>query len=150
MSETVSDLLADLLSHDTHRVWSAACAINVLRDPQALAALAEHLPDIEQATEDLDLGGALFPNSERLRQAVYTLRAQRDGLCRCWLYPQFLTYDPRQEEKTGDAAVLSSDPPDWHMDYRCRCNHCGAEYKVEQREGHLTWWKWHRLGSEAG
>ncbi|WP_102128300.1 hypothetical protein [Deinococcus planocerae] len=147
MSETVNDLLMDLLSRDTHRVWSAACAVNVLRDPPALTTLAEHLPEIERATEDL--GGGLFPNNERLRQAIYTLRAQRDGLCRCWLYPEFLTYAPLKEQEAGDVTVLSSDPPDWHMDYHCRCAHCGTEYKVEQREGHLTWWKWLKLGDGA-
>lgn len=142
MSETVNGLLADLLSRDTHRVWSAACAINVLRDPLSLASLAEHLPEIERETEDLDLGGALFSNNERLRQAISTLRAQQGSLCRCWLYPQFLTYDPLKEAEAGDVTVLYADPPDWNMTYRCRCTHCGAEYEVEQGEYHLTWWKW--------
>lgn len=149
MSETVNDLLADLRSRDAHRVWSAACVVNVLRDPEALRQLAEHLPEIEQETAGLDLGGAFYPNSERLRQAISTLRVQQAGghLCRCWLYPQFQTYDPREEEKNGDATILSSDPPDWNMTYRCRCTHCEAEYDVEQGEYHITWWQWQPVQS---
>lgn len=150
MPNDVNEVLADLLSRDRQRVLTAVSVVNKLRDLQALTALAGHLPDIERATAGLELGGYLFPNSEHLRQAVSTLQAWRDGLCRCWLYPQFLTYDPLKEEEAGDATVLSSGPPDWHMDYRCRCNHCGAEYKVEQREGHLTWWQWYKLGNGAG
>lgn len=145
MSQTARSLLADLLSRDAHRVWAAACTVNSWRRSQALARLAESLPEIERATAGLDLGGALFSNNERLRQAIATLQAQRDGLCRCWLYPQFLTYDPPKEEQAGDVAVLSTSPPDWTMTYRCRCTHCGAEYEVEQGEYHLTWWRWRGL-----
>lgn len=146
MPGEVDAWLADLLSRDTHRIWGAACAINDSRDQRDLATLAVHLPEIERATAGLDLGGALFPNNERLRQALATLRAARDGLCRCSLYGQFLTHDPRKEEGAGDVTIVSSDPPDWNMTYRCRCNHCGAEYEVEQGEYHLTWWKWRGVG----
>ncbi len=145
MQDDVNEVLTDFLSRDRHRVLTAVGVVNNLHNPQALAALARHLPEIERATAGLELGGALFPNSEHLRRAIFTLQTWRDGRCRCWLYPHFLSYDPLREEQAGDVTVLSSDPPDWHMDYHCRCTHCGAEYKVEQREGHLTWWKWQRL-----
>lgn len=144
MPDEVGGWRADLLSRDTHRIWSAACAINDSRDRQDLATLARSLPEIERATGDLDLGGALFSNNERLAQALATLRAARDGLCRCSLYPHFLTHDPSREKEAGDVTIVSSDPPDWNMTYRCRCNHCGAAYEVEQGEYHLTWWKWRR------
>ena len=29
--------------------------------------------------------------------------------------------------------------------YTCACLHCGARYRVIEREYHYTWWGWSRL-----
>ena len=138
----MNSLLADLLSRDPLRVWSSTCAVIHLDDPAALSELARQLPQIERGTADLDLGGALFPNSEHVRQALRVLRAQRDKRCPCSVYPGYLFYDPEKAAQTGRISILSQTPPDWNMTYRCRCAVCGTLYDVEQGESHFTWWQW--------
>ncbi|OLV17447.1 hypothetical protein [Deinococcus marmoris] len=136
-------LLEDLLSRDSQRIWASACAVIRLHDNPALDGLAAHLPHIEQETADVDLGGALFPNAEHLQQALRVLRLRREGGCPCRLYPGHLMYDPERETKAGRVQILSTDEsPDRNVNYRCRCNTCGAEYNVEQGEYHYTWWQW--------
>ncbi|MGY2897190.1 hypothetical protein [Deinococcus sp. UYEF24] len=144
MSQSPEALLADLLSRDTQRVWASACAVIRLDDDAALDELTRHLPDIKRRTEHLELGGALFPNAEHLKQALRVLRAHRDGLCRCQPYSGYLFYNPEKEAEAGRVNILSHTPPDWHMTYSCQCTVCGTNYTVEQGEYHYTWWQWKR------
>ncbi|WP_221089334.1 hypothetical protein [Deinococcus aquaedulcis] len=136
-----ASLLAELTSRDHHRVWAASHA--VIRLPAASRLpLVPHLAAIQQATEDLDLGGAFYPNNDHLRQALRAVEAARDGLCACALYPGYLFYNPKKEQESGAVTILSSSPPDWNMTYSCQCRACGAVYDVEQGEYHYTWWDW--------
>lgn len=114
-----------------------------LHDSTELDELTAHLPRIERATAGVELGGGLFPNAEHLAQAVRVLRLRLDGGCPCHLYPSYLMYNPEKEVQAGRVQILSAtEPPDWNMSYRCRCNACGTEYDVEQGEYHYTWWQW--------
>lgn len=134
-------LLLELTSRDPHRVWAAVHA--VIRAPRAeLLLLVPALPEIRQATQGLDLGGALFPNTQHLEHALRVLEAARDGLCPCQVYPAWLFYNPEKEAARGAVEILSSSEPDWHMTYTCRCLSCGRTYEVEQGEYHYTWWQW--------
>ncbi|MDV6374531.1 hypothetical protein [Deinococcus arenicola] len=139
----MSTLLADLLSRDPQRIWSSACAVIRLHGGPALDELAAHLPKIERETAGVALGGALFPNSEHLQQALGVLRVRRDGVCSCRLYPIYLMYDPEKEVQAGRVQMLYADgPSNWNMNYRCRCFRCGTDYDVEQGESHYAWWQW--------
>jgi hypothetical protein len=135
-------LLADLLSRDPQRVWAASGAVIRETDDEVLAELASHLPQIEEHTAGLDLGGALFPNSEHLRQALRVLEAVQGDTCRCQLYPPYLFYNPRTEAQAGHVRILASDIPEENLLYHCECRICGAWYLVEEGESHYTWWQW--------
>lgn len=134
-------ILAKFMSRDPHQVWEAAhAAIRAPRHEQLL--LVPDLPVIRQATQGLDLGGALFPNTQHLEHALRVLEAARDGRCTCEGYPTWLFYDPTEEAAVGAVEILSTSAPDWHMTYSCRCLTCGRTYEVEQGEYHYTWWQW--------
>lgn len=134
-------LLQELLSRDTHRVWAATHA--VIRLPlHERQFLVPQLAAIRRATQDLDLGGGLYPNGDHLRQAIRTVEAARDGHCSCTLYPGYPFSDPNREQAAGAVEILASSAPDWFMTYTCRCRACGSLYDVEQGESHYTWWNW--------
>lgn len=146
----MATLLEDLTSGDPTRVWSGTCAVVTLRDADALDALSDHLGDIKRATTGVDLGGALYPNSERLDFAVRKLEYHRDRAgCLCRLYPEYLMYDPRKEEAAGNVQIEAMSHADWAGEYTCRCTVCGTRYAVEEREYHYTWWGW-SVAAEPG
>lgn len=145
LSPLALSLFTELSSGDSQRIWQAAWGIIRFREeglsPQALIELAPFLPKIRQATEDAELGGAL------LVQALKVIQVVAEGSCHCGVYADqnFLNYDPREQERLGLVRILSTTRPDWNMDYWCRCSQCGNAFRVEQREGHTTWWQWHAL-----
>lgn len=139
--DPVAALLHDLMSREVQRVLAAVHTVIRLPVYERLR-LVPHLAAIRQSTDDLDLGGALYPNADHLRQAVRALEAARDGRCPCTLYPGYLFSDPNREQTAGAAEILASSPPDWFMTYLCRCRVCGRTYAVEQGESHFTWWDW--------
>ena len=140
-------ILEDLTSKDPHRIWSGACAVRRLREPEALALLARNVAKIRRSTRGVELGGALHPNAAHLEFALYKLefvREQRGCLCR--LYTKDMFYDPSKEQKAGHVnlsqrAVLEP----YIVDYLCQCSYCGQEFAVEEREYHYTWWSWRLL-----
>ena len=140
----MSALLADLLSGDATRIWSATSAITTLRDAQELDLLAAHLAEIEAKTAGVSLSGALMPNSERLKFALRKLAYWRDKEgCLCRLYPEWLMFDPKKEEAAGNVCILRTKTDRvWTVGYDCRCTICETDYAVEEGEYHYTWWKW--------
>ena len=144
----MSPLLEDITSCDPMRIWSSACAIIKLRDTPELDRLATHLGEIESATRNVGLGGALFPNSVHLRFALRKLAYHRDHPgCLCRLYPEYLLYNPQQEAATGNVRIddVTYLDGNWVDAYTCTCLVCGARYRVEERESHYTWWGWKEL-----
>jgi len=137
----MSTLLSDLTSRDPHRIWSATSAVTTLRDPVQLDLLAAQLPEIRAQTAGIDLGGALLPNSERLKFVLHKLEYWRDRTgCLCRLYPDWLQFDPNREAKAGNIRILETNL--YERTYTCECALCGTRYTVEEGEYHYTWWKW--------
>lgn len=145
----MSTLLEDLTSGDAHRIWSSTCAVAKLRDESELDLLCAHLPEIEKKTQGIELGGALFPNSEHVRFALQKLhyyKAKQGCLCR--LYPDRLMFDPNQEIEAGNVRLLETiDTNQWSIVRVCQCELCGTVFRVEEGECHYTWWKWNIVDS---
>ena len=144
----MSNLLGDLTSKDPTRIWSASSAVVSLRDPQELDRLAQGVADIRRTTKGIALGGALYPNAERLRFVLRKLEYHRDRVgCLCRLYPEYLIYDPRKEAAAGNIRIEETVYQDgrWVDAYVCVCTICGTHYRVEERESHYTWWGWKPL-----
>lgn len=144
----MNTLLADITSGDATRVWSSSCAIIKLRDSVELDDLASHLPLISMKTKVVELGGALFPNSEHLKFTLRKLEYHRARSgCMCRLYPEYLLFNPEDEEKAGHIQIIAVTYIDerWVDAYTCRFTECGAAYRVEEREYHYTWWDWQPL-----
>ena len=143
-------LLDDIVSRDPARIWSSACAIRTLRDKQALSTLASHLDMIRERTQGVSLGGALRPNSSHLQFALKKLEfVKSSSECLCALYPQDEMYDPAKEEAQGHVRILETVrlAGGWVDHHQCACSLCGANYRVEEREYHYTWWAWMRTDS---
>jgi hypothetical protein len=139
------NLLNALLSKDPTRIWSAACAIRTLRDPDALAALATHIVAIKTATKGIDLGGAVRPNASHLDFALRKLEFVRAGRgCLCQLYPEDDFYDPQREADAGHVEILDTivNVEEWKHAMICRCLQCGQRYTADERHYHYIWWEW--------
>ena len=135
------DLLADLLSGDATRIWSASCAVRTLRDRAELQRLSGHIDGIKRSTRDVPLGGMLRSNSTHLQFALLKLAFVASSTeCLCTLYEKDDLFDPDKEEGAGNVRILSNDL----YDYVCECTLCGARYRVEEREYHYLWWRWAR------
>ncbi len=110
-----------------------------LWDEAELDALATALPEIEQATAGLALGGMIYSNNDTLAFALRRLRYHRDRIgCLCALYPDLLLYDPEKEAAAGNVSVVETGRETW----RCECTRCGAVFTVQYGEAHASWWKW--------
>jgi hypothetical protein len=143
----MTSILEDITSGDAHRIWESSCAIATLRDAHELDLLAAHLPEIEQKTKDVDLGGALFPNREHLKFALHKLHYHRSKRgCLCHLYPDRLMFNPTREEEAGNIRILEHLRNDQRNDsYVCQCVLCGTTFNVEEGEYHYTWWAWKKV-----
>jgi hypothetical protein len=83
----MDSLLEEITSRDAVRVWASSCAIIKLRDSAQLHLLASQLEAIRAATENLELGGMLIPNTVHLNLALRKLDYHRQGAgCLCRLY----------------------------------------------------------------
>ncbi|WP_405374506.1 MULTISPECIES: hypothetical protein [unclassified Microbacterium] len=135
-------LLEDFLSGETSRVLHATWQVLGSRDPALVDPLVPHIARIRAATENLDLGGMLRPNSANVRYALEKLEHRGQGLCWCQDYPGPDHRDPTREEKDGHVRILSTSAPGWSMTYECECTVCGRIYAVEQGDYHVMWWRW--------
>ena len=138
-------LLADLTSQETSRVYGAMWQLVKLRDKAELDALAAALPQIEQATAGLDLGGMIYSNNQTLEFALRRLRYYRDGEgCLCGLYPDLPLYDVEKEADAGNVRILATRYIDnkWLDSWDCECTECGQRFSVKYGEGHASWWEW--------
>jgi hypothetical protein len=141
-------ILEDLMSKDSHRIWSAACAVRNLRDHGELVRLASHLDEIRESTRDVSLGGALRSNSTHLTFAFRKLEfVSGSSDCLCALYEMDDLYNPETEKTSGHVRILDTIFTDekWIDHYQCECVDCGAQYRVEERDYHYTWWAWKRI-----
>lgn len=141
----MSTLLQDITSGDARKIWASASAIIHTREEETLNLLASHLPEIRAKTRNVELGGALFPNSEHLKFALQKLEYYKNRTgCLCRLYLEYLMYDPRREETEGNVRIVGICYMEgaWVDAYDCKCTLCGTAFRVEERESHYTWWGW--------
>lgn len=144
----MSTLLDGLLSGDTTRILSSAHAIVRSWDIGELGELAAQLPKIRAATLGVAVGGAVHPNSGHIGNAIMRLEYVRDRKgCLCALYGNSQFSDPRQEAARGHLQIHDTVLQDGvYVDfYTCECLHCGARYRVIERDYHYTWWGWIRV-----
>jgi hypothetical protein len=107
--------------------------------------LASNLEEIRRKTENLQLGGLVFSNAEHLRMALRKLEFHRARSgCLCALYPEYIFYNPQQEEAAGNVVIeqITYSEGNWIDAYFCACTVCGQQYRVEEGEYHYTWWGW--------
>jgi hypothetical protein len=141
---TPETILADLLSGDSHRIWSASWAVMRLYDRPALSMLAGQCDAIENATRDIELGGLLASNRDALEAALGKLRFAADGTaCLCKYYGRFDRFDPDTEAENQQIEIIEDNKSEWYA--VCRCTHCARTYKVMRHEYHWPWWSWQAL-----
>jgi hypothetical protein len=145
MQPKVEDLLADLLSKDRHRIWSASWGVVRLWDRQALCWLGGHSVQIKAATEGVQLGGGLRPNEEALSLALQRIDMAKGRTCFCSFYAKDMFFDPQREADEGFVEVLSKqdNAETWETDWRVACKSCGQMHGVTQNDGwHVPTYRW--------
>jgi hypothetical protein len=139
------NILDKFTSKNSQEIWSASCEVAKCNNLEILDSLATDIKTIEIATKGIDLGGGLCPNSYHLEFALKKLRyvEQREG-CLCVLYPEYMFFNPIDGEKNCSITITEIVQIDgkWIDYYKCKCNKCYASYKVEERDGHFTFWSW--------
>ncbi|MFB9313377.1 hypothetical protein [Nocardioides plantarum] len=140
-------LVQDLLSDDGSRVMSAVWDVLGTRDPEVLEPLLRVLPTIKEATQDLELGGALIANASHVARALDRVALFGRGTCLCTAYLFDQLSDPAKEERRGHVRIVETIPGDgsWVPDRICECTDCGRRYRVEEGLYHYPWWAWTSL-----
>ncbi|MES2676657.1 MAG: hypothetical protein V4660_20640 [Pseudomonadota bacterium] len=142
------NILEKLKSKDVTQILSACSEVAKCRDLDELKMLSPHVNEIKKATKSISLGGALCPNSYHLDFAIKKLEhVKKDLGCLCALYPENMFYNPVTEQQMALIAIDEVVKIDnkWIDYYLCRCAACNSEFKVEERDGHYTWWSWKRI-----
>jgi hypothetical protein len=141
------EVVADLCSRERGRILGAVWAVVRTRDPAILGPVAAALPQIEAATADVDLGGALVSNDSHLARAVQRGRLFAQGTCLCTAYPGHLMSDVPREVARGHVRVVGTvrNERQYDDDAICECTDCGRRYQVEHGESHHPWWQWTAL-----
>ncbi len=139
------NILDKFVSNNPEEIWAASCEVAKCNNLELLDALATDIEAIENTTKGIELAGGLCPNSYHLEFALKKLRfvRQRAG-CLCALYPEYMFFNPIDEEKNCSITIsqIAQIQGKWIDYYRCKCNKCHASYKVEERDGHFTFWSW--------
>jgi len=141
-------LLADLISKDPLRVWSASCAIRKMRDPKQLAALAEHTTAIQESARDLLARNAGHASASQLEFALRKLaHVSKSKECLCSLYLVDDLFNPKDEAQQGHIRITDSlRGNDNEIElYKCQCAHCGTRFQVEENNYYHTWWAWRHV-----
>jgi len=143
MESTTEQILADITSRDTHKVWSSACEIiSLSQDPHKILPLIKHLEEIKEKTKALNMGGAFAPNQRFIDYAIRILEFHRDSsACTCNLYTGYDRSDPNKEAQAGHIEILNT-TSEGNYFYNVICKKCGQKFKVEEGEYHYTWWDW--------
>jgi len=147
------DVISDLLSRDTHKVWIASNEIiKRSQDYGFIKPFIKKLRVIEKKTKNLDMGGAIAPNKRFVDKTIQIIKFYKKQLgCPCELYHTNETsfvydgFDPRKENEKSNIRILTEIKGDWMFDYTVECLKCGQHYEVMERNGHNTWWKWKKI-----
>lgn len=157
---TTEEIIENITSRDTYKVWEAACEIiNSGQDYDTIAPLIEYLPVIKNSTAGLDMGGAFALNQRFIDFAITTIEFHAvSKKCPCALFTekfrltndlvkreiQYEGFNPNKETEKGNVKILEIVYIDnnWIDYYIVECAKCTAHYKVEEREGHFMFWIW--------
>jgi hypothetical protein len=140
--------LEDLTSKDLTRIRSACAVITDSRDRKWLKELSDSLRLIRENTQNLELGGALCPNSYHVDFVIKKLQfIRRSDECLCALYPDNMFFNPTQEQEKKRLQISDTIHIDgkWVDYYLCECTQCQSKFKVEERYGHYMWWSWKKI-----
>ena len=140
-------LVDDLLSRDRSRILSAVWALIRTRDDAALRAVRARLPELEDAVDEVELGGMLASNGRHVTHAFDRVRLHASGRCLCGAYAEHDMYDPAREQTLGHVAIVDEIPVvvrgvHWRPRRICACADCGRRFDVEENEHHYPWWRW--------
>lgn len=146
---TPEEIIKDITSCDTTKVWSASCEIiSIGQSRDKIQPLIKHLPLIKEKTKGLEMGGAFASNQRFVEYAIRIIAFhQSPGGCTCELYTD--TYecnDPAKEVTKGNVTLVDTKMANnWIDHYILQCKSCGQRFKTIERDGHYTWWQWSKL-----
>lgn len=139
-------IVQDMLSRDSHKIWSASCKIcSLSQNHDRIMELVPYKEQMISATSNIELGGAVAPNSRFLQKAFKIIYFHKDNMgCPCLL----LGEDANPIHCVEDGYFTLKDTVhgkdsnyvDYYILY---CKRCGRLYQVDEREYHYIWWNWH-------
>ncbi|MCU0237940.1 MAG: hypothetical protein MUC29_00730 [Pyrinomonadaceae bacterium] len=143
-----SEILENITSRDTHKVWLSVCEIISLgQNREKILPLIEHLPEIIEKTKDLKMGGMFAPNQRFIDFAIRTIEFHRDNnSCPCTLFTEH-GIDPQKEFEKGNIEITETvyDEGKWVDYYSAHCQKCSQKFKIIERESHYIWWAWEKV-----
>ncbi len=158
---TVEEILSDIISQDTHKVWAASCEIiDSGHNYEKIKSLIRYLPLIKQRTFGLNIGGALAPNQRFIDFAIKIIEFYKDRKeCPCSLYIekyritndiidrelQYESFNPKKEvEKSNIRIIDNGIDNSKYVYYSVECVKCKTRFNVEERDGHYMFWNWNK------
>ncbi len=142
---TTAEIIDNITSRDTHKVWLAAGKIISLgQNREKILPLIEHLPEIIEKTKGLEMGGLYAPNKRFVNSAIRTIEFHRDSQsCPCTLFADHET-DPHKEVEKGNIEITETvyEKGNWVDYYLASCRKCSQKFKIIERESHYMWWGW--------
>ena len=140
------EIITEISSRDKRRVWAAACEIiEHAQDRDEIAPLIPYLSSIKKKTRGLKMGGALAPNKRFVDYAIKIIEFYKTSTdCPCVLYLDYEMHDPKKEVLKANVKIIDETKIEdkWIDYYLLECNRCNKRFKVIERMGHYTWWKW--------
>ena len=150
---TTKELIADMLSGDSHKLWHASCEIRSLSQNHGrMMEISRYKCRLKFTARRILSGWP--PNSPqrlcllKIFESIDFHRKNKD--CPCCLLGQ--QDNPHHVVEDGYFDLLRTIPYSSKCNindyYILRCKRCGATYKVFEREYHFLWWDWKRIESD--
>lgn len=138
------ELLGEILSGDSHKVWASGSTIMKLsQNEECMKEFVPYLDEIRAKTANLQMGGLLAPNDRFVKKVIRILeyyKNQKECSC-CLLSQEDNPKDYETIEIKEKVYVRDSNYIDYYV---AECKKCNQKYKVYEREYHYTWWDWRR------
>lgn len=136
------ELLDDILSGDSYKIWySSATIMKLSQDEERIKEFVPYLDEIIEKTKNVDLGGSIALNSRFVEKVIKVLEYYKDEKgCSCCLLGE--EDDPNNYETIDVMETVCHKNSTWIDYYIVECTKCKQKYKVGEREYHYTWWDW--------
>ena len=145
---TTAEIIENITSRDTHKVWLVVCEIIRLgQNREQILPLIEYLPEIIEKTKGLEMGGIFAPNQRFVDFAIRTIEFHRDSQnCPCTLFAEH-GVDPHKEVEKGNIEITETvyEQEPWVDYYLANCRKCLQKFKIIERESHYMWWAWGKV-----